>query len=124
RTSQAADGRRPRNQKPAARRRRKRSSSGDSRKLGIASGDFGSDGAAEMKFVHFLLLCAIAYTASGFYVVRGNERAAVRRFGRAERTPEGKLQLASAGLHYALPWPFAQVDRIRVNEARTLNIGI
>ena len=57
-------------------------------------------------------------------MVRGNERAAVRRFGRAVRTADGRLELAAGGLHYSLPWPFSQIDRVNLNELRTLSVGV
>ena len=58
------------------------------------------------------------YLASGFYIVRGNEQALVRRFGKA------RLPLVAGGLHYDLPWPFSQVDRVNVNEVRTITVGM
>jgi membrane protease subunit HflK len=67
---------------------------------------------------------ALGWLASGVYVVRGNEKAAVRRLGRALRTPQGRLELATSGLHYGLPWPLAQVDRVNLNEVRTLAVGV
>ena len=55
------------------------------------------------------------YLASGFYVVRGNEQAVVRRFGRADRA------LVASGLHFDLPWPFARIERVNRHELRTLS---
>ncbi len=69
------------------------------------------------------LLVAI-YLATGFYVVRGNEKVAVRRFGRVVRTPENRLALEGSGLHYTLPWPCSEVERINLNEVRTLSVGM
>jgi len=66
----------------------------------------------------FLLLCLIGYTASGLYVVRGNEQAVVRRFGRALPGVVG------SGLHFDLPWPFSRVDRVNQNEIRTVSLGL
>ena len=64
------------------------------------------------------LILLLAYAASGLYVVRGNEQALVRRFGRAQ--PD----LAGHGLHWGLPWPATRVDRVNLNEIRTLSIGV
>ena len=50
-------------------------------------------------------LCLV-YLATGMFIVRGNEQALVRRFGRAV------LPLKDSGLHYDLPWPLARIDRI------------
>jgi modulator of FtsH protease HflK len=78
-----------------------------------------------VKRVALFLLAAFAiYLAAGFYVVRGNEKAAVRLFGRALRTPDGNLRLETGGLHYALPWPFSQIVRVNLNEIRTLSVGV
>lgn len=67
-------------------------------------------------------LCGAAllavYLATGFYVVRGNEQALVRRFGKAD------LMLAAGGLHFDLPWPLARIERVNVHELRTLSVGI
>jgi modulator of FtsH protease HflK len=74
-------------------------------------------------FVAILVACAL-YLASGFYIVRGNEKVAVRQFGRAARMPDGRLRLEGSGLHYSLPWPFSQVDRVNLHEIRTLSVGV
>ena len=58
------------------------------------------------------------YLTSGFYVVRGNEQALVRRFGRADRA------LVAGGLHFDLPWPLARIERVNVYELRTLSVGV
>ncbi len=60
----------------------------------------------------------LLYLATGFYVVRGNERALIRRFGKANQA------LAAGGLHYDLPWPLARIERVNIHELRTLSIGI
>lgn len=60
----------------------------------------------------------VLYLATGFYVVRGNEQALVRRFGKADQT------LAAGGLHFDLPWPLARIERVNVHELRTLSVGI
>lgn len=58
------------------------------------------------------------YLAAGIYIVRGNEQALVRRFGRADPA------LVAGGLHFDLPWPLARIDRVNVHELRTLSVGI
>lgn len=66
-----------------------------------------------------LITVAVAlYLVSGLYVVKGNEQAVVRRFGKA------RAGLVAGGLHYDLPWPFANIDRINVHEVRTVAIGL
>lgn len=63
------------------------------------------------------------YLASGVYVVRGNEKAVVRRFGRVVQNVGGNVVLRGSGLHYDLPWPLASIDRVNLNEVRSLTIG-
>jgi len=58
------------------------------------------------------------YMISGLYVVRGNEQCLVKRFGKADRA------LVSGGLHFDLPWPFVRVQRVNVNELRTITVGV
>lgn len=57
------------------------------------------------------------YLLFGFFVVPANQKAVVRRFGRVV------LPLRSSGLQYDLPWPLTRVDRINLNEVRTLTLG-
>lgn len=67
----------------------------------------------------FLLATVIlaAYLCCGFYIVKGNEKVLVRRFGKA------RLPLVGSGLHYDLPWPLGTISRINPNEIRTIEIG-
>jgi membrane protease subunit HflK len=64
------------------------------------------------------LSLVLAWLASGFFIIRGNEQGLVRRFGRASPIP------ARSGLHWNLPWPLSRVDRVNVSELRTLTIGV
>jgi len=64
-----------------------------------------------------MIATGVLYLASGFYVVGGNEQAAVRRFGRLIRP------LRSSGWHYDLPAPFCRVDRINLTAVRVLTVG-
>ena len=57
------------------------------------------------------------YLLSGLYIVRGNEQCLVTRFGKADAA------LAVGGLHFDLPWPFVRVQRVNMNELRTITIG-
>ena len=70
---------------------------------------------------HFSLL--LFFLLTGFFVVRGNEAAVVRRFGAAVKNANGEVRLWPSGWHYDCPWPFATVDRVNLNEVRTLKIG-
>jgi membrane protease subunit HflK len=64
-----------------------------------------------------VLLLAALYLLSGIYVVRANEQAVVRRFGRvvADRVPPGP--------HYRLPFPIDRVDRLKVREQKVIRVG-
>ncbi|NQV28748.1 MAG: protease modulator HflK [Rhodopirellula sp.] len=66
---------------------------------------------------------AVAWACSGIFVVGADEAAVVRVFGRAERTSDGAVLLRSGGLYFHLPWPITQIDRVRINEVRTVTIG-
>lgn len=71
-----------------------------------------------------ILLLLFGYLATGFYVVRGNEKAVVRRFGRVLRNAAGSPALRGSGLHFDLPVPFVRIDRVNLNEVRTLTVGV
>ena len=73
------------------------------------------------RFWKLALLVLGSWLLTGVYIVGGNERAAVRRFGRAVTDSDGRLLLKRSGLHYDWPWPFSKVDRVNLNEIRTLN---
>jgi modulator of FtsH protease HflK len=78
-----------------------------------------------VKRSRLLLLIPLAiWLATGFYVVRGNERGLVRRFGQLVVREGGAPRFQESGWHYDLPWPLARVDRINLNAVRTLTIGI
>jgi membrane protease subunit HflK len=72
--------------------------------------------------VLFGLLLA-AWAASGCYIIQGNEQAVIRRLGRVLTTGSGAVALRASGLHYDLPWPLSRVDRVNLNQIRTLTIG-
>lgn len=70
-----------------------------------------------------LVVVAALYLLTGFFVVRGNESAVVRRFGAVVRNADGTVRLWPSGWHFDWPWPCSSVDRVRLNEVRTLQIG-
>ncbi|MEX0727562.1 MAG: SPFH domain-containing protein [Planctomycetaceae bacterium] len=72
----------------------------------------------------FLMIAGLAYLATGFYVVRGNTQAVIRRCGRLVTHADGKPRLVSSGLYFDLPWPFSTIDQINIHELRTLTIGL
>jgi membrane protease subunit HflK len=56
------------------------------------------------------LVLLVLYLSSGSYLVNPGEEAVERLFGRV--VAEG----ITVGLHYRLPWPFQQVDKVNVSE--------
>lgn len=76
------------------------------------------------RYLKLLFAAVLLWLLTGVYIVGGNERGVVRRFGRAVTNAEGGLVLKRNGLHYDWPWPFSQVDRVNLNEIRTLKIPL
>jgi membrane protease subunit HflK len=78
---------------------------------------------------HWLVWCglavviAVVWVCSGIFVVGADEAAVVRVFGRAERTADEVVLLRNGGLYFHLPWPMTQVERVRMNEVRTVTVG-
>lgn len=70
-----------------------------------------------LRFLSLGSLLAI-YVLSGLYIVRGNEHAVVRRFGRR------LTALRGPGLHYDLPYPFSRIDRVNGKEIRSISLGL
>ena len=64
-----------------------------------------------------LLLAAAAYGLSGLTVVGPDERAVVRRFGRALPDDLGP------GLYWTWPWPVDAVTRVQPDHVYTLEVG-
>ncbi len=66
-----------------------------------------------------LPLIAGVYLASGFYIVKTDELAVIRRFGKVT-VPEGILP----GIHYRLPYPVDQVDTPKTSKVNQVSIGV
>ncbi len=64
------------------------------------------------------LVLLLLYFSSGFYMVNPGEEAVERLFGRV--VTEGITE----GLHYRLPRPFQQVDKVNVSEIHREGIGL
>ena len=64
------------------------------------------------------LVLLVLYLSSGSYLVNPGEEAVERLFGRV--VTEGITE----GLHYRLPWPFQQVDKVNVSEIQREGIGL
>ncbi|MEO1996508.1 MAG: hypothetical protein ABGZ17_14665, partial [Planctomycetaceae bacterium] len=68
-------------------------------------------------------LVVAVYVMTGFYIVNGNEKAVERRFGRAVVSDTHSVILKDSGLHWNIPWPCGDVDRVNLNEVRVITIG-
>jgi membrane protease subunit HflK len=67
-----------------------------------------------LPFVVLILL--VLWIASGTYMVEPGEQGVVRRFGK-------EVRLTEPGLRYHLPWPIEKVDRVSLQEVKTLAVG-
>jgi modulator of FtsH protease HflK len=76
------------------------------------------------RFLKLFLVALSLWLLTGVYIVGGNERGVVRRFGRVVTSSEGKMLLKPNGLHFDWPWPISRVNRVNLNEVRTLNVPI
>ena len=63
------------------------------------------------------VLAVTFYLATGVTAVQPDEVGIVRRFGAVQREPW------EPGLHWGLPWGMDRVDRIKLNQTRTLAVG-
>jgi membrane protease subunit HflK len=71
------------------------------------------------KTVFYLLCCVfIIYVLTGIYIVNPGEQAVIRRFGALLDAP------INEGIHYRLPFPIDQVQKINVGEVRRADVGI
>lgn len=62
----------------------------------------------------FLLI----YILTGIYIVTPGEQAVIKRFGRILDKP------IYEGIHYRLPWPVDQVEKVNVSEVRRADVGV
>ena len=58
------------------------------------------------------------YALTGIYVVNPGEQAVIRRFGALIEQP------VTEGIHYRLPWPIDQVQKINTSEVRRADVGV
>jgi HflK protein len=63
-----------------------------------------------------LYLVAALIVLSGFYIIRPDEVGIVQRFGK-------KLASDEPGLHYKLPWPIDQLNRVQARRVRVIEVG-
>ncbi|MBS4773065.1 MAG: FtsH protease activity modulator HflK [Proteobacteria bacterium] len=76
----------------------------------------GKDG-FDFKWQWGALALVLVWLASGFYQVQPNEEGVVLRFGAYDRT-------TMPGLHYHLPIPFEDVEKVNITQERSINLGV
>ena len=64
-----------------------------------------------------LIIIAAAWVISGFYKVNPDEQGVIRRFG------EFIEPLQGPGLHWRIPWPVEQVDKVKVTKIYSIEVG-
>jgi membrane protease subunit HflK len=77
-----------------------------------------------LRLLKALLILFSLWLLTGITIVGGNERAVLRRFGRAVTAADGTILLRTNGLYLDWPWPITQVDRISLTEVRTLSVPV
>lgn len=76
----------------------------------------GKDG-FDFKWQWGILALVLAWLASGLYQVQPNEEGVVLRFGAYNRT-------TMPGLHYHLPMPIEEVEKVNITQERSINLGV
>jgi membrane protease subunit HflK len=66
-------------------------------------------------FIGFIF---VVYLLSGIYTVKPGEEAVARIFGKEVR------HQITEGLHYHLPWPFEDIEKVNVMEIRRVDVGV
>ncbi|MBR1649305.1 MAG: FtsH protease activity modulator HflK [Alphaproteobacteria bacterium] len=62
-------------------------------------------------------IAVLLWAASGFYQVQTNENGVVLRFGKYVDT-------TYPGLHYHLPYPIEEVQKVSMTQERSINLGV
>ena len=71
-----------------------------------------------LNWLKYLIIAAFfIYLLSGFYRIKPFEIGIMRFFGRVINDHVGP------GLHYALPYPFTKLDKIKVQERKRIAVG-
>ncbi len=71
----------------------------------------------QLKWSWGLIALVALWLASGLYQVQPNEEGVVMRFGAYNRTTD-------AGLHYHLPYPIENVEKVNITQERSINLGV
>ena len=73
-------------------------------------------GGARKSWLYIGLIVVVIWLLTGIYMVNPGEQAVVRRFGAMVGTTE-------AGIHFRVPWPVDRVDKARVAQIRSMELG-
>ncbi len=63
-----------------------------------------------------IVIVLLIWGLTGIYVVDPDELGVVRRFGKMTGT-------SVAGIHFRIPWPVDQVDTVKVEQTRSMELG-
>ena len=87
-----------------------RSGGGSSKGSGQPSGGMGSG------IGLIVLIVALIWIASGFYIVDASQRGVVLRFGK-------QVEITDAGPRWHLPYPIETVEVVNLSQVRTVEVG-
>lgn len=68
------------------------------------------------SWVYVLVALVLLWGATGIYIVNPDEQAVVRRFG-------AMSGISESGMHYRIPWPVDKVDKAKVAQIRSMELG-
>ncbi len=71
----------------------------------------------DFKWRWGVLALLLVWLSTGFYQVQPNEEGVVLRFG-------AYLETTDAGLHYHLPFPIEEVEKVNITQERSINLGV
>lgn len=91
------------------------------RKGGNGNNEGGDSGEGRGKhggagIVVIVVLLAVAWVASGFYIVDEGQRGVVLRFGK-------HIETTTPGLRWHMPTPIEKVETVNISQVRTVEIG-
>src|SRR5215467_13781558 len=90
--------------------------------------DAGSQALSEalrssFAIVKFLMVVLVAvFLASGFFIVGPQQRAIIMRFGKP--VAQGEKALLGPGLHFSLPYPIDEVQKVSITGIQQAQSGV
>jgi membrane protease subunit HflK len=80
------------------------------------SGNSGMNRAGGIGLGFILIIAALVWLASGFYVVQEGQRGVILQFGK-------KSEVTQSGLHWHLPYPIETVMKVDVKKTYRIEVG-